>query len=300
MISHDLLVCSQTQFQTLLYYFTKKNYKAWHQCRTLWVTRCVGALLNLSLCFTSICAGLHKQHGSQLFMRFLYGNIRAGIESRSCSVYFSVLSFIPCCHFCSSTTCGNICPTVTQTAFPVTSLVKMPPKGQSLPLMLRVTISIRILGNTCFDENLDKEEMVLGAKLALSGQNCPLSCWRDSTLSVAHTSRGQFFWTQSVNVWSWMLESGSGIRKCWISPEKTQILQSHSDAPESAFISLNLDYSLLFSAVSQKHLGTFCRISEALCSSQCKRVHGKVLKEPTSSPTSIRTALLCYRTHSVL
>ena len=39
-----------------------------------------------------------------------------------------------------------------------------------------LTIIIKILGNTCFDENPDKEEMVLGAKLALSDQNCPLSC----------------------------------------------------------------------------------------------------------------------------
>lgn len=42
----------------------------------------------------------------------------------------------------------------------------MPPKEAVLTSDTEVTITIKILGNTCFDENPDKEEMVLGAKLA--------------------------------------------------------------------------------------------------------------------------------------
>ena len=87
------------------------------------------------------------------------------------------------------------------------------------------------------------------------------------------------------------------------SPQRRLSYFRVTQMPESAFISLNLDYSLtVFPAVFQEHLGTFLqdlRRHFAVASVK-KRVHGKVLKEPTSSPTSIRTALLCYHTHYIL
>lgn len=53
-----------------------------------------------------------------------------------------------------------------------------------------------------------------------------------------------------------------------------------------AFISLNLDYSLtVFPAVSQKHLGLLQDLRRHSAVASVKKRYGKVLKEPTSSPT---------------
>ena len=116
----------------------------------------------------------------------------------------------------------------------------------------------------------------------------------DPTLSVAHTSKGQFFRTQSMNVWSWMLESdGSGIRKCWISPEMTQVLQSHSDTWKCLhFPGLGLLTHCFFRCVpgtSRDFLQDLRR--HFAVASVKKRVHGKVLKEP---PLLLQSEQLCF------